>query len=54
MSGIVDQHGKPIERKAGPAPCPRCGEQRRVDASGFGPKKIALCGGCAYEFRGDE
>lgn len=38
-----------------PEPCPRCGAgpEKRKDASGFGRKKLTICGECMYEFPGE-
>jgi|OpeIllAssembly_1097287.scaffolds.fasta_scaffold2253313_2 ribosomal protein L37AE/L43A len=54
MSGLVDATGKPLVREA-PKPCPACGADasRRINAGGFGPLKVTLCGACGHEFRGD-
>ena len=54
MSGLVDATGKPMQTsKPEAAPCPVCQSpaSNRINAGGFGPAKVVLCGACGHEFR---
>ena len=35
-------------------PCPKCGAkpEKRIDGSGFGRRRLTLCGECGHEFEG--
>lgn len=53
---ILAPNGQPIRRRPRPddGRCPRCGagQEKRIDAAGFGPDRKVCCGECGQRIAG--